>query len=189
MLNNWRSVYVETKQCLHCKTPYQYHRKTSMFCSQVCGAAYRWKTTPKVTDEPRACCVCGKEFRVLPIQNQKKTCSEECRRARAAKIVREWHTRNPERESVYRQRTKAKQLPDSNLTRFRRHNPSAPMKCESCGEHRVLDLAHKPGHERNGRWRSVQNSKWPESVWVLCPTCHALLDRMRYAPAELGLIL
>jgi len=24
-------------------------------------------------------------------------------------------------------------------------------------------------------------------VWVLCPTCHALLDRMHYPPEELGL--
>jgi hypothetical protein len=29
--------------------------------------------------------------------------------------------------------------------------------------------------------------RWPEKVWVLCPTCHRLLDRMNYSPSELGL--
>jgi hypothetical protein len=96
---------------------------------------------------------------------------------------------NPEKEPIYRKKTKAKQLPDSNLLRFRRHNPDAPKACESCGENRVLDIAHKPGHERNGAWRNSENCKWPEKVWVLCPTCHALLDRMNYAPEELGLTL
>jgi hypothetical protein len=90
-------------------------------------------------------------------------------------------------EAIYRARTKAKQLPDSNLIRFRRTNLDAPMACESCGETRVLDLAHKPEHRRNGEWRSVKNCSWPERVWVLCPTCHALLDRMNYSPEELGL--
>jgi hypothetical protein len=88
---------------------------------------------------------------------------------------------------MYRERTKAKRLPDSNLTRFRRANPNAPMACESCGEGRVLDVAHKPTCPRLGAWRSAKNCKWPDQVWVLCPTCHALLDRMHYLPEDLGL--
>jgi predicted nucleic acid-binding Zn ribbon protein len=173
--------------CDNCGNEYVFQRKDSQFCSQNCGAAYRWKQYPKDTDKPRACTVCGKHFLATKDANQKRVCSEQCRRARNSKKVREWHLRNPEREALYRQRTKAKQLPDSNLLRFRRNNPSAPTACEACGEDRVLDLAHKPKHERNGQWRSVRNSKWPEMVWVLCPTCHALLDRMRYPPEELGL--
>jgi hypothetical protein len=31
------------------------------------------------------------------------------------------------------------------------------------------------------------NMQWPEMVWVLCPTCHRLLDRMHYPPTDLGL--
>lgn len=154
-----------------------HNRRPKIFCSNICGAKYRWKNRPnKVTSH--ICRVCGKDFPM-----------EECRRARVAKITREWHLRNPERTAIYRQRTKAKQLPESNLVRFRRHNPTAPKACESCGEHRVLDVAHKPGHERNGQWRNSRNCKWPEMVWVLCPTCHALVDRMRYPPQELGLKL
>jgi len=86
-------------------------------------------------------------------------------------------------------RSKEKQLPDSNLIRFKRWNPNAPDACESCGEDRVIEVAHKPGFERNGAWRKAANSKWPEMVWVLCPTCHSLLDRMHYPPGDLGLIV
>lgn len=175
------------RNCEHCRCEYQCQRKDSRFCSDKCGAAFRWKLSPKDTDVPRSCTVCGKQFFATKDANQKRVCSDACRRARNAKKVREWHKRNPDRIEIYRQRTKVKQLPDSNLIRFRRNNPKAPMKCESCGEYRVLDLAHKPGHERNGSWRSVRNSRWPEMVWVLCPTCHALIDRMRYSPHELGL--
>lgn len=178
---------MKSRNCDRCGERYEFQRSDSRFCSQKCGAAFRWARSPKDTDKPRNCLVCGMEFFALPGANQKRTCSDACRRARIAKSTREWHLRNPDREGVYRARTKAKRLPDSNLTRFRRHNPDAPMCCESCGEHRVLDLAHKPGKERNGAWRSVSNSRWPDMVWVLCPTCHALLDRMRYDPADLGL--
>ena len=171
--------------CLHCNKPHAAPRG-GKFCSQKCWAAFRWKHRPNPVTE-HACRHCGKIFPIRPDQNQKWTCSDVCRRARAAKSVREFHLRNPERESVYRQRTKAKQLPDSNLLRFRRYNPDAPNACESCGESRVLDVAHKPGFERNGQWRNSKNCKWPEMVWVLCPTCHALIDRMRYPYSELGL--
>src|SRR3990172_4317811 len=179
---------MKTRLCDYCGKEYQYQRIDSRFCSQKCGAAHRWKLTPKDTDHPRRCLVCRKEFFASRDANQKRICSDECRRARNDQKVREWHKRNPDREQIYRLRTKAKQYPDKNLIRFRRHNPDAPMSCEICGESRVLDLAHKPGFERNGQHRSVSNSKWPEMVWVLCPTCHALLDRMHYTPAELGLL-
>ena len=176
---------MKTGQCLQCGKIHP-SPKGGKFCSKKCGASYRWKNRPNPI-KSHICRSCGKSFPIRPDQNQKWTCSDECRKSRVAQIVREWHKRNPERDSIYRQRTKAKQLPDSNLIRFRRYNPSAPMNCESCGEHRVLDMAHKPGHERNGQWRSRSNCVWPDKVWVLCPTCHALLDRMCYSPEELGL--
>lgn len=176
----------KTKNCKGCGNLHTFLRRDGDFCSQKCGAAWRWANRPNPVTE-HECRNCGGVFPITPRQNQKWTCSDACRRARVAKSVREWHKRNPERESLYRQRTKEKQPPDSNLTRFRRHNPDAPRSCESCGETRVLDVAHKPGCERNGQWRNSQNCKWPLMVWILCPTCHALLDRMRYPPDELGL--
>jgi 5-methylcytosine-specific restriction endonuclease McrA len=62
----------------------------------------------------------------------------------------------------------------------------APKQCQSCGEDRVLDIAHKPDHKRNGSWRSKKNTSM-EKVWILCPTCHALIDRNNYDPFSLGL--
>lgn len=173
--------------CEHCGKLFQPKRK-GRFCSGKCGAAFRWKHRPNPITS-HVCRNCGKEFPIRPDQNQKWTCSDKCRRARVAKITREWHLRNPQRDALYRMRTKAKQLPENNLVRFRRHNKHAPHACEACGEKRVLDVAHKPGHERNGQGRSSRNCRWPEMVWVLCPTCHALIDRMHYPPSELGLTI
>jgi hypothetical protein len=93
-------------------------------------------------------------------------------------------------EAVYRARTREKKLPDSQNVRFYRLNPTAPKECENpaCKESRVLEIAHRPGHERLGQRRSSANMRWPEMVWVLCPTCHRLLDRMNYSPEDLGLV-
>lgn len=176
------------KNCQNCNREYLAH-PNKLFCSQKCGAAYRWKLKPRDTDKPRNCLVCGTSFFATPEANHQQICSADCRKKRNAQSVREWHLRNPEREAIYRERTKAKQMPETNLIRFRRNNPDAPSKCESCGDHRVLDIAHKPGFERNGAGRSVRNCKWPEMVWVLCPTCHALHDRMHYSVEELGLTI
>ena len=133
------------------------------------------------------CRMCDKPFPIEPGQGNKWLCSEDCRRASTAKSVREFHRRRPQAEAIYRMRTKDKRLPDANNMRFYRTNPDAPKACESCGEDRVIDVAHKPGHERHGSHRSSVNCKWPEMVWVLCPTCHALLDRMHYSTEDMGL--
>lgn len=178
---------MKTRTCNWCGVEYEYQRKDSMFCSQKCGKAAWWKKIPKVTDLPRPCRECGKMFSVTPIQNQKWICSDDCRRRRNSRKVRDFHKRNPDAELMYRKRQRDKCGPDSNLKRFYHWNPNAPRKCESCGESRVLDSAHKPGFERNGRGRCKELNKWPECVWVLCPTCHALIDRMHYPPSELGL--
>jgi heterodisulfide reductase subunit B len=50
----------------------------------------------------------------------------------------------------------------------------------------VLDIAHKPKYKRKGAWRNVKNTT-PEKIWILCPTCHALIDRKGYDPQQLGL--
>jgi hypothetical protein len=162
------------------------HRK---YCSRRCKGQYYKKNPSPSHENGHKCRICGKHFNISSGQYNKWLCSPECRRTSVAKSTREFYLREPEKESLYRARTKAKVLPEGNLTRFRRNNPNAPMECESCGERRVLDVAHKPNHARNGEWRNSQNCKWPEMVWVLCPTCHALIDRMHYPPEELGLKL
>lgn len=173
--------------CIECGKEMPGSHSHRMYCSRKCKRIYRKKHPNPPRENGHICRICGKWFPIGPGQHNKWLCSDECRKASVAKSVRDFHKRAPQKQNLYRQRVKEKQGPDSNLKRFRKSNPAAPMACESCGETRVLDVAHKPGKERNGAWRNSKNCKWPEHVWVLCPTCHALIDRMHYSPEELGL--
>lgn len=173
--------------CVHCRTtlpPSHSHRK---YCSGKCKAAYRRTNGGGTVADGHNCRHCDKWFAIGAGQHNKWLCSAECRRASNAKSVREFHLRRPLMEALYREKTKSKQPPDSQNRRFYLLNPNAPKACEACGEARVTEIAHKPGHERMGERRSSANMRWPEKVWVLCPTCHRLLDRMHYPPEDLGL--
>jgi len=160
------------------------HRK---YCSSRCKGRYWKKHGPKEPVTHHDCRICGKRFPIGHGQNNKWLCSAECRRASNALSARTFHLRRPQMEAIYRARAKDKKLPDNQNVRFYRLNPDAPKCCESCGEERVVEVAHRPGHERLGERRSSANMVWPQMVWVLCPTCHRLLDRMHYTPGELGL--
>lgn len=179
---------ISQKVCIHCgggiPLGSHFHRK---YCSANCKRKYHASHDSLLIDGGHICRVCGDWFAVGKGQHNKWLCSPKCRREGVARSTREFHKRRPEMEQVYRARTKEKKLPDSNLVRFYRWNPDAPRECESCAERRVLDVAHKPGYERIGEHRKRDNSLWPEMVWVLCPTCHSLIDRMNYEPRELGL--
>lgn len=161
------------------------HRK---YCSPRCKG--RWRTAHP--SPPRGlghrCRMCGTSIPIGPGQHNKWLCSDKCRRDSISKSVREFHLRQPSASETYHAKAKEKRLPDNNLVRFYRTNPDAPKACESCGERRVLDVAHRPECRRNGAWRSSKNCQWPLMVWVLCPTCHALVDRMHYPPVDLGLV-
>ena len=172
-------------QCGHEMPGSHIHRK---YCSPRCKGRWR-KSHPNGTlADGHECRCCGVLIPLLPGQANKWVCSDACRRQLLAASVRNFHKLRPERQAEYRARTRSKQLPDSNVKRFFDWNPNAPRACQSCGERRVIEICHRPGHERVGRGRTRANSKWPEMVWVLCPTCHSLIDRMNYPPVELGLI-
>lgn len=160
------------------------HRK---FCSAKCRGRFRKKHPCQPASAGHHCRVCKKHFEIGIGQNNKWICSDECRKKKNAESVRKFHKVRPERQAEYRNRQRLKLLPDGNLIRFYKWNPNAPRECESCGENRVLEIAHRPEHERVGQCRKRINSQWPKMVWVLCPTCHTLLDRMNYLPGELGL--
>lgn len=162
------------------------HRK---YCSASCKSKWRRDHGPKGKVNTHNCRICGKEILLKSGQGNKWLCSDRCRTESNTRSVRTFHERRPKQEAIYRHRAKLKLEPDSNAIRFRKLNPDAPRECESCGENRVLEVSHKPGYERIGSRRSSRNCKWPEMVWVLCPTCHRLIDRMNYDPAELGLKL
>lgn len=170
-------------QCAGPMPPSLFHRK---YCNARCKKAYLAVHGGKATDG-HDCRQCGKHFKIGPKQNNKWLCSAACRRSANAQSVRNFHLRQPTTEAVYRARTREKLGPDSQLRRFYQLNPAAPKACEGCAEDRVVEIAHRPGHERHGERRSSANMVWPEKVWVLCPTCHRLLDRMHYTPEELGL--
>lgn len=180
-------INAEFPKCYGCDEPMFDVRHNRKYCSIKCKARYR-KSLPKPSGPiTHACRFCSTEFIIGPGEGNKWLCSEVCRKSSHANSVRNFHGRRPLMEAVYRKRSREKQGSDSQNKRFYHLNPNAPKQCESCGESRVLEVAHKPGHERFGERRGAKNMKWPEQVWVLCPTCHRLHDRMNYSPKELGL--
>lgn len=180
---------MESKQkCRCCKKPIIARSLSKKFCDRKCKTKFNKKNGRRLSDGG-ICRQCGKNFPRTKGQNAKSICSKKCRMARLAESVRNFHLRRPQMQAIYRQRSREKVTPDGNIVRFYKWNPHAPRRCEACGEDRVLEIAHKPGHERCGEHRSKKSCEWPQKVWVLCPTCHRLLDRMNYSPAELSLSL
>lgn len=174
-------------KCVECGVSMPGSHSHKKYCSSACKGRWRKKNPSPPRENGHTCRVCGIHFQIGHGEHNKWICSDECRKKSNAASIRNFHMRRPKMEAIYRAKTKNKLPPDSQNRRFYSLNPNAPVACESCGESRVLEIAHKPGHERHGARRSAANMKWPEMVWVLCPTCHRLLDRMHYPPAELGL--
>ena len=77
---------------------------------------------------------------------------------------------------------------DSKLERLCRKYPAIPKSCQSCGESRVVEIAHRPEFRHVGGviGSNIEN-RAPHMIWVLCPTCHKLLDKGICTPSELGL--
>lgn len=173
-------------QCRNCGENLSSLHLTKRYCSESCKKAFYKKNGSLAVDGGHECRVCNKWFKIGPGQSNKWLCSEECRKRQNSKQVREFHKNRPEREAVYRNRTKEK-ICDSKARRFYNWNPNAPRYCEACGESRYVEVAHKPEHARIGARRCRENCKWPEMVWVLCPTCHRLIDQKINTPEELGL--
>lgn len=174
-------------RCVECQTEMPGVHSHKKYCSALCKRKWQTKNPSPPAAAGHNCRACGVLFPIGPGQNNKWLCSDKCRRVSNAASVRDFHVRRPKMEALYRTRTREKMPPDSQNRRFYSQNPAAPKCCESCGEARVTEIAHRPGFERIGQRRAVANSLWPQMVWVLCPTCHRLLDRMNYLPADLGL--
>lgn len=113
-------------------------------------------------------------------------CSKKCRERNRRSYARQWNKNNPEKRDDYYRKAAAKFGVDKPLRRLWRAFPEMPHYCEGCGDDRVLDIAHKPHAKRNGARRTRKNTN-PDTVWVLCPTCHTLLDRKGWSPAEIGI--
>jgi hypothetical protein len=179
-----------TKFCTICATPYEARNAWHRYCSRKCRTENDRNQAGRKIDSGRFCKQCGsKFFPAYMTGNNKQHCSSECAVKSARESRSKFWGKQPDAKkkmAEYYQRSRERIGPDGNLKRFYSRHPDAPHACQSCGETRVLDVAHRPGFERNGAWRSKDNTTL-EKVWVLCPTCHALLDRMHYPPEELGL--
>ena len=178
------------KFCINCGNKFIATRASHKTCSRECQTRAYNKSIGIGLPRQRFCRICGTLFAISGLGkagNNRWYCSDTCRKEAARQARCKFYEKNPTKYATYHLRAREKSGPDGNLKRFYRRFPDAPRVCESCGERRVLDVAHKPGYARSGAWRSLANTEWPEKVWILCPTCHALLDRMHYAPADLGL--
>lgn len=180
----------EEIKCLECGTPFVKKRMDQFFCTPKCWSRKYNRKRPKVPPALRECRNCGHSFSWQGQSSNRQYCSSECSLMGAKKSRASFHKRNTEYHKTMWHRHKHKD-PRSRKGKgvvewLRRRHPDLPQGCESCGESRVLDVAHKPEFARNGAWRSRTTTQ-RHMFWVLCPTCHALLDRNVCSPQQLGL--
>lgn len=173
--------------CSVCRAEFPAKRVDKLYCSFRCQSRAGRLRRGEQTDTMRAgrdCRICRTHFPVAPPDTNRRYCSEPCAMAAAKNSRNRFHKRNPRIQSIYNSRRPFK---DSGVViRVRRKHPDLPQSCQACGESRVLELAHKPGFERNGAWRKMENTK-PHMILILCPTCHKLLDKGICTPEELRL--
>lgn len=172
--------------CKVCGSPFKAVRPDKLYCSPYCRRVEGRRRRGEQTDITKAgadCQWCGKHFDITPPSTNQRYCSDDCSREAARKQRREFHRKKPWIQKVYNSRRPYK---DVRLARLRRKYPDLPTACESCGEPRVLEVAHRPEYARNGAYKSANNSQ-RHMFWVLCPTCHKLLDYKICTQEELRL--
>ena len=173
--------------CQLCGTAFRAARSNKKWCSNRCAqraGRIRRHEHKGTTEQGRNCPRCGKHFNIEPPNTNKRYCSPKCSREAARELRRQWARREyKKRRPLYESKRKFK---DVALNRLKQRYPNMPEACESCGEARILEIAHKPEFARKGAWRLVSNTQ-PHMIWILCPTCHKLLDRGICTITELGL--
>lgn len=180
------------KPCKNCDALYTYYRSRSQFCSEICGAQWLYKVRNKVIRE-RKCDICQTEFSYKRGERL-RFCSDKCAtisakeaRLNNARFLAQWRKENPDAIKVYndrRKETHPKEVKSGMPQRFFKKYPHIKPICQSCGESRIVELAHKI--PRNGAWRTLRNTT-ENDVWILCPTCHRLLDFGICSKQELGI--
>lgn len=173
--------------CCSCHAEFVASRIDKKYCSFRCQSRegrLRRGEQDGSTKNGKPCKICGTHFEIKPPDSNRRYCSEICAIQGAKNSRNNFHQRNPKIFTVYNSRRPYR---DSGVViRVRRKHPELPQSCQSCGEIRVLEFAHRPEFARNGVWRKVENTK-PHMIWILCPTCHKLLDKRICTPEELGL--
>ncbi len=171
------------KTCPYCKKDFISHNKSAIYCSKLCRNRTNQNIKNPLTT-PRICKVCKKEFIVTKHQCNKQHCSDECSRKSAQLSRKRFTDKNPKRHLIYNDTRRKKGHQDTLINRFFTKYPKVKKQCIVCGESRILDLHHIK--KRNGSWRLMSNTT-PDNIWVLCPTCHALIERGICTPKELGI--
>jgi hypothetical protein len=174
--------------CQRCGGRFTAQRSTRKWCD-VCQTRVK-DTNPRVL----ICGTCEAPFGAERdiVGRGRRYCTPECSVAAARKSRTESRKRiaNGEprryggRPPLLTAEDAAKRKREGVQARWFRKNPHRKRECEACGEARVVELAHKTW--RNGAWRSLANTG-PDDVWVLCPTCHRVLDYGIQTVDELGL--
>lgn len=176
-----------TLSCQSCGNAFIAGRPDKKYCSFRCQSREGRKRRGEdlgLTQNGRSCYTCGAHVSITPPACNRRYCSNACAKIAAKKYRRDHARRHPGIRKIYEAR---RNTPDTGLvSRLRRRFPELPKSCQACGENRVVEIAHRPEYRRGGAWRKIENSK-PDMVWVLCPTCHKLLDRGICSQEELGL--
>lgn len=180
------------KTCPVCNTDFIAENNSQVYCSLPCRIKNQkqkisnadWRKTPK------KCKMCSKEF-IIPENSSpiRAYCSKECQIKGYKVNVIKFRELNPESMNLYNKvRRKKYGDKDTLVIRLRKKYPDLPKCCEAkgCSESRVIELAHKPEHKRNGACRVLKYYE-RHMFWVLCPTHHALIDRAGFPPIEFGL--
>ena len=183
--------------CIICDSPYEAKVPHQNYCSPACRNVSVLRknkernqslTVEEWQSRKRYCLWCGMEFQLRNKDaNNTQYCSSGCRSTGYKQRQAEFYERNPGIMKQYNRKRVETHGRKTLLLRLYKRFPDLPTACESCGESRVLDLAHKPEHARNGAARTLRLYQ-RHMFWVLCPTCHALLDRLKTPPDNMGLI-
>ena len=178
------------RYCIHCSNEYNATRAWQKYCSIECKNLFTIKNYIHRDIKQRHCKQCGTKFQPEKGCFNKFHCSNDCSKKSAKQSRASFLKKNLEKNPNYHidksKKSIVKNGRSTHLSMLYKRYPDLPKSCQSCGEKRVLDVAHKPEHARNGAWRSFNNTT-PEKIWILCPTCHALIDRNGYDPKTLGL--
>jgi hypothetical protein len=173
--------------CGQCGNPFKGGRPDRKWCSNYCAqraGRIRRSEHKGTTEEGRDCPRCGTHFSIEQPNSNQRYCSNKCSVEAARELRKVWARREYKiRRPLYEAK---RQFKDVAINRLRRRYPTMPEACKSCGENRILEITHRPEFKRNGAWRLASNTQG-HMVWILCPTCHKLLDRGICTQQELGL--
>jgi uncharacterized protein YqcC (DUF446 family) len=180
--------------CAHCQVSFRAWNKAQRYCGKRCrtdaetarrnrSAAGKWLREPKI------CPICNASFFCTKETGPNKVyCSPACTIEARARYHHWWKSSNPKAMTAYnRERTK-RYGHDTLINRLHKRYQDLATACEArgCGESRVLEVAHKPEFKRNGAHRTLDKYE-RHMFWVLCPTCHRVLDREIETPEQMGL--